>query len=120
MKKLIKVVPDEKEVTIDAIPFATKPPSIVDWKIVKEGKISLFQIIRANGSSKRYSSMIQMLRDFDKEDLETLWKLGMIVGVKRLLNVVGVTAALMDINAAHQNSAAGIKVTTVGVKVTTA
>ncbi|GKA07362.1 hypothetical protein Tco_0686586 [Tanacetum coccineum] len=26
---------------------------IVDWKIVKEGKISLFQIIRANGSSKR-------------------------------------------------------------------
>ncbi|GJX39985.1 hypothetical protein Tco_0254975, partial [Tanacetum coccineum] len=24
---------------------------------------------------KRYSSMIQMLRDFDREDLETLWKL---------------------------------------------
>ncbi|GJT95368.1 putative ribonuclease H-like domain-containing protein [Tanacetum coccineum] len=44
-------------------------------KIVKEGKISLFQIIRANGSSKRYSSMIQMLKDFDREDLETLWKL---------------------------------------------
>ncbi|GJX73847.1 hypothetical protein Tco_0312442 [Tanacetum coccineum] len=75
MKKLIKVVPDEEEVAIDAIPLATKPPSIVDWKIVKEGKISLFQIIRANGSSKRYSSMIQMLRDFDREDLETLWKL---------------------------------------------
>ncbi|GJX84100.1 hypothetical protein Tco_0333581 [Tanacetum coccineum] len=64
-----------EEVAIDAIPLATKPPSIVDWKIVKEGKISLFQIIRANGSSKRYSSMIQMLRDFDREDLETLWKL---------------------------------------------
>ncbi|GKE16932.1 putative ribonuclease H-like domain-containing protein, partial [Tanacetum coccineum] len=75
MKKLIKVVPDEEEVAIDAIPLATKPPSIVDWKIVKEGKISLFQIIRANGSSKRYSSMIKMLRDFDREDLETLWKL---------------------------------------------
>ncbi|GKD55123.1 hypothetical protein Tco_1288510 [Tanacetum coccineum] len=75
MKKLIKVVPDEEKVAIDAIPLATKPPSIVDWKIVKEGKISLFQIIRANGSSKRYSSMIQMLRDFDREDLETLWKL---------------------------------------------
>ncbi|GKA72729.1 hypothetical protein Tco_0778945, partial [Tanacetum coccineum] len=53
MKKLIKVVLDEEEVAIDAIPLATKPPSIVDWKIVKEGKISLFQIIRANGSSKR-------------------------------------------------------------------
>ncbi|GKD87512.1 hypothetical protein Tco_1358666 [Tanacetum coccineum] len=75
MKKLIEVVPDKEEVAIDAIPLATKPQSIVDWKIVKEGKISLFQIIRANGSSKRYSSMIQMLRDFDREDLETLWKL---------------------------------------------
>ncbi|GJS82762.1 hypothetical protein Tco_0749303 [Tanacetum coccineum] len=53
MKKLIKVVPDEEKVAIDDIPLATKPPSIVDWKIVKEGKISLFQIIRANGSSKR-------------------------------------------------------------------
>ncbi|GJX55942.1 hypothetical protein Tco_0285839 [Tanacetum coccineum] len=53
MKKLIKVVPDEEEVVIDVIPLATKPPSIVDWKIVKEGKIGLFQIIRANGSSKR-------------------------------------------------------------------
>ncbi|GJX79569.1 hypothetical protein Tco_0327718 [Tanacetum coccineum] len=29
----------------------------------------------ANGSEKQYSSMIQMLRDFDREDLETLWKL---------------------------------------------
>ncbi|GKA72511.1 hypothetical protein Tco_0778727, partial [Tanacetum coccineum] len=65
----------EEEVATDAIPLATKPPSIVDWKIFKEGKISLFQIIRANGSLKRYSLMIQMLRDFDKEDLETLWKL---------------------------------------------
>ncbi|GKA84863.1 hypothetical protein Tco_0806517 [Tanacetum coccineum] len=75
MKKLIKVAPDEEEVAIDAIPLATKPPSIVDWKIVKEGKISLFQIIRANVSSKRYSLMIQILRDFDREDLETQWKL---------------------------------------------
>ncbi|GJX85848.1 hypothetical protein Tco_0336622 [Tanacetum coccineum] len=46
---LKRVVPDEEEVAIDAIPLATKPPSIVDWKI--------------------------MLRDFDREDLETLWKL---------------------------------------------
>ncbi|GJU41962.1 hypothetical protein Tco_1194919 [Tanacetum coccineum] len=75
MKKLIEVVPDEEEVAIDAIPLATKPPSIVDWNIVKEGKISLYQIIKANGSSKRYSSMIQMLKDFDREDLKTLWKL---------------------------------------------
>ncbi|GJZ16958.1 hypothetical protein Tco_0553081, partial [Tanacetum coccineum] len=70
-----EVIPDEEEVAVDAIPLATKPPSIVDYKIIKEGKISNYQIIRADGSSKRYSAFIQMLKSFDREDLETLWKL---------------------------------------------
>ncbi|GKB02615.1 hypothetical protein Tco_0830704 [Tanacetum coccineum] len=75
MKKLIEVVPDEEGIVIDAIPLATKSPCIVDEKIIKEGKLGYYQIIRAEGSSKRYSSMIQMLRDFDREDFETIWKL---------------------------------------------
>ncbi|GJT71498.1 uncharacterized mitochondrial protein-like protein [Tanacetum coccineum] len=75
MKELINNVPDEEEVAINAIPLATKPLCIVDWKIIKDGKISQFQIIRADGSSKRYSVFIHMLRNFNKEDLETLWKL---------------------------------------------
>ncbi|GKB89613.1 hypothetical protein Tco_0961885 [Tanacetum coccineum] len=53
MKELMKIIPNEEEVAVDVIPLATKPPSIVDWKIVKEGKISYYQIIRADGSSKR-------------------------------------------------------------------
>ncbi|GKD85729.1 hypothetical protein Tco_1356883, partial [Tanacetum coccineum] len=52
MKELMEIVPGEEEVAVDAIPFATKPPSIVDWKIVKEGKISYYQTIRADGNSK--------------------------------------------------------------------
>ncbi|GJU30232.1 hypothetical protein Tco_1173821 [Tanacetum coccineum] len=67
--------PDEEEVEVDAISLATKPPSIVDWKIIKEGKLSYYQIIRADGNSKSYSSMIQILKSFDMEDLETLWSL---------------------------------------------
>ncbi|GJX14541.1 hypothetical protein Tco_0206299 [Tanacetum coccineum] len=51
-KKLMEVVLDEEKVAADAIPLATKPPSIVDWKIVKEGKMSFFQIIKANRSVK--------------------------------------------------------------------
>ncbi|GKC48590.1 hypothetical protein Tco_1071335 [Tanacetum coccineum] len=62
------------EVAIDAIPLATKPPMIVEYKIDKEGKMGYFKLIRADGSSKRYSSMIQMLQGIDREDLETLWK----------------------------------------------
>ncbi|GJW16052.1 hypothetical protein Tco_0020185 [Tanacetum coccineum] len=63
MKELMNIVPDEEEVEINAIPLATKPPCIVDWKIIKEGKISQFQIIRADGSSKRYSVFIHMLKN---------------------------------------------------------
>ncbi|GJU17060.1 hypothetical protein Tco_1145026 [Tanacetum coccineum] len=74
MKKHMEIVQDD-EVAIDAIPLATRPPVIVEWKIIKEGKMRYFQLIRADGSSKRYSSMIRMLQNIDREDLETLWKL---------------------------------------------
>ncbi|GJW23236.1 hypothetical protein Tco_0033858 [Tanacetum coccineum] len=47
MKKLMGIVPDE-EVAIDAIPLATKSLIIVDWKIIKEGKMGYFQIIKLN------------------------------------------------------------------------
>ncbi|GJR58087.1 hypothetical protein Tco_1500249 [Tanacetum coccineum] len=53
LQSLMEVIPNEEEVAVDAIPLATKPPSIVDWKILKEGKINYYQIIRADGSSKR-------------------------------------------------------------------
>ncbi|GKB47095.1 hypothetical protein Tco_0897848 [Tanacetum coccineum] len=71
---------DEGSVTraeekVDAIPLANKPPIIVDWKIIKERKMGYFQLIRADKSSRRYSSMIKMLQNIDREDLETLWKL---------------------------------------------
>ncbi|GJR87216.1 hypothetical protein Tco_0211227 [Tanacetum coccineum] len=41
MKKHIEIVKDD-EVAIDAIPLATKPPVIVKYKIVKEGKFVYF------------------------------------------------------------------------------
>ncbi|GJX48476.1 hypothetical protein Tco_0273666 [Tanacetum coccineum] len=34
-----------------------------------------YQLIRADESSKRYSSIIRMLQGIDREDLLTLWKL---------------------------------------------
>ncbi|GJS21199.1 hypothetical protein Tco_0449831 [Tanacetum coccineum] len=48
---------------------------IVDWEIVSEGKISSYHIIRAGGNSKRYTTLVNLLQDFDREDLENLWKL---------------------------------------------
>ncbi|GJV31091.1 hypothetical protein Tco_1391491 [Tanacetum coccineum] len=74
IKRHTEIVKDD-EVAIDAIPLATKPLVIVEYKIDKDGRMGYFKLIRADGSSKRYSSMIKMLQDIDREDLETLWKL---------------------------------------------
>ncbi|GKE82769.1 hypothetical protein Tco_1552769, partial [Tanacetum coccineum] len=43
MKRHIEIVKDD-EVAINVIPLATKPPVIVEYKIVKEGKIGHFQL----------------------------------------------------------------------------
>ncbi|GJU55183.1 hypothetical protein Tco_1228897 [Tanacetum coccineum] len=131
LQSMMEVIPDEEEVAVDAIPLATKPPSIVDWKIIKEGKIGYYQIIRADGNSKRYSSMIQMLKSFDREDLETLWKLvkakhgytrpeegyerGRIVRIKSLLEVTAVKLVLL----VQKLLLLVLKVNDVGIKVTT-
>ncbi|GJX34706.1 hypothetical protein Tco_0246263 [Tanacetum coccineum] len=71
MKKHLLIVKDD-DIAIDDIPLATKPPVIVEYKLLKQGILVHYQLIRADGSSKRYSSKIMMLQDIDREDLETL------------------------------------------------
>ncbi|GJT48695.1 hypothetical protein Tco_0974852 [Tanacetum coccineum] len=73
-KKHLAIVKDD-DIAIDAIPLATKPPVIVEYKLLKEGIMVHYQLIRANESSKRYTLMIRMLQGIDREDLQTLWKL---------------------------------------------
>ncbi|GJR29596.1 hypothetical protein Tco_1105828 [Tanacetum coccineum] len=75
LQSLIKVIPDKEEVAIDVVPLATKPLTIVDWKIHKEGKKSYYQIIRVDGKSQMYRVFSQMLKSFSTEDLEDLYKL---------------------------------------------
>ncbi|GJV36072.1 hypothetical protein Tco_1408549 [Tanacetum coccineum] len=54
MKKHMEVVQDDEEISIDSIPLATKPPIIVEYKIVKKGQKGFYHLIRADGSSNRY------------------------------------------------------------------
>ncbi|GKC45390.1 hypothetical protein Tco_1063112, partial [Tanacetum coccineum] len=60
LKKHMVLVKDD-DIAIDAIPLATKPPMIFEYKLIKEGIMGHYQLIRADGSSKRCSSMIRML-----------------------------------------------------------
>ncbi|GKB18654.1 hypothetical protein Tco_0852577 [Tanacetum coccineum] len=73
LKLLMKIIPDE--VVIDAIPLAVESPSIVGLKIFKGGRKSYYQIMRADGKSQMYMFFSQMLKSFDREDLEDLYKL---------------------------------------------
>ncbi|GJU08377.1 hypothetical protein Tco_1124807 [Tanacetum coccineum] len=75
LQSLMEVIPDEEEVAIDAVPLATKSPKIVGCKIHKEGKKSYYQIMRADGKPQMYRIFSQMIKSFDREDLEDLRKL---------------------------------------------
>ncbi|GJR83303.1 hypothetical protein Tco_0154088 [Tanacetum coccineum] len=66
------VIKKDEDIAIDDIPLATKLLVIIDYKLHKEGMMVHYQLIRADGSSKRYSSMIRMLQGIDREDLEAL------------------------------------------------
>ncbi|GJV94196.1 hypothetical protein Tco_1542009 [Tanacetum coccineum] len=113
LQRLIEVVPDKEEVAIDAIALATKPPSIVDYKIHKEGKKNYYQIIRAMEVQRSKYRSTRPEEGYERVlwgDLKTMFNLhvedqGRIVGIKRLLNDLGVTVAKVCVTAAKQNTA---------------
>nr|GEW30050.1 uncharacterized mitochondrial protein AtMg00810-like [Tanacetum cinerariifolium] len=73
LKRCLEIVPkDDDDVTIEATPLSSKSPTIVDYKIYKEGKKSYFRIIRADGNSQNYLTFGKMFKNFNKEDLEVL------------------------------------------------
>ncbi|GJY45539.1 hypothetical protein Tco_0434602 [Tanacetum coccineum] len=75
LKQCFEIVPyNRDDVTIDATPLSVKI-SYVDYKIYQEGKKSFFQIIRADGKTQMYLTFSKMLKNFDKEDLEVLWRI---------------------------------------------
>ncbi|GJR66032.1 hypothetical protein Tco_0012097 [Tanacetum coccineum] len=76
LKKYLEIVLDDgDDVTIDATPLSTRSPTIIDYKIYKEGKKSYFQIIRADGNSQMHLTFGKMVKNFNKEDLEVLWSI---------------------------------------------
>nr|GFA75559.1 hypothetical protein [Tanacetum cinerariifolium] len=74
---MLEIVPedDDDDVTIEETPLSSKSPTIVDYKIYKEGKKSYFKIIRADGNSQNYLTFGKMFKNFNIEDLEVLWSI---------------------------------------------
>ncbi|GKG26742.1 hypothetical protein Tco_0402445, partial [Tanacetum coccineum] len=74
LKEFLDIIPRE-EVPIEVDSISTKFP-IVDWKsYVLTDTFMYYQIFRGDGSSKNYKIFTEMLGDFDRHDVEQLYRL---------------------------------------------
>nr|GEV29032.1 hypothetical protein [Tanacetum cinerariifolium] len=65
---------DDEDIYTEATPLALKVP-VVDYQIHREHNKPYYKIIRADGTHQLFLSFITLLKNFDREDLELLWKL---------------------------------------------
>ncbi|GKC09892.1 hypothetical protein Tco_1001502 [Tanacetum coccineum] len=74
LKEYLDVIPRE-DVAIDVESLSTKYP-IVDWKthIVSE-RFMYYQVFRGDGSFWNYKILSEMLEDFNRQDVEDLYRL---------------------------------------------
>nr|GEU64479.1 hypothetical protein [Tanacetum cinerariifolium] len=75
LKSHLEIVPNEDDdVYTEATPLARKVP-VVDYDIIELNNKPYYKIIRANETHQLYVSLLSLLRNFDREDLEALWNL---------------------------------------------
>nr|GEV72310.1 copia protein [Tanacetum cinerariifolium] len=75
LKKQLEVVDDEDDdVFIEATPISRKV-AFVDYEIVIKNNKPRYKIIKADGTHQLYISFITLLKNFDREDLEDLWRI---------------------------------------------
>ncbi|GJY04325.1 putative ribonuclease H-like domain-containing protein [Tanacetum coccineum] len=74
LKGFLDIIPRE-EFAEDVESLSTKYP-IVDWKTYTlTENFMYYQIFRGDGSSKNYKVLSEMLEDFDRQDVEELYRL---------------------------------------------
>nr|GEW08155.1 uncharacterized mitochondrial protein AtMg00810-like [Tanacetum cinerariifolium] len=91
--KGIIIPKDDDDVAIKATPLSYKSPTIVDYKIYKEGKKSYFKIIIADENLQNYLTFRTMFKNFNREDLEVLRSIVKERGDVRFKGLHGVTTA---------------------------
>nr|GEU86048.1 hypothetical protein [Tanacetum cinerariifolium] len=75
IKQHLEIVPDEDDdVYTEATSLAKKVP-VVDYQIIHLNNKPHYKIIRADGTHQLYVSFITLLKNFDREDLESFWSL---------------------------------------------
>nr|GEV06129.1 hypothetical protein [Tanacetum cinerariifolium] len=75
LRKRLEVLEDEDDdVFVEATLLASKVP-VVDYQIVLIDNKPRFKIIRADETHQFYISFATLLKNFDREDLEALWRI---------------------------------------------
>ncbi|GJS25238.1 retrovirus-related pol polyprotein from transposon TNT 1-94 [Tanacetum coccineum] len=64
-------------IPINPVPVAIKPPSIATYKIIKQGKEGVYQIVREDGTDIVYINFGAMLKDITMDDLTELYRIVM-------------------------------------------
>ncbi|GKB72509.1 hypothetical protein Tco_0933921, partial [Tanacetum coccineum] len=65
------------KIPINPVLVATKSPSIANYKIIKQGRKGVYQIVRKNGTDKVYISFGAMLTGISRDDLTELYRIMM-------------------------------------------
>nr|GFB24353.1 hypothetical protein [Tanacetum cinerariifolium] len=75
LKQHLEIVPDEDDdVYTEATLLARKVP-VVDYQIVHINNKPHFKILKADETHQLHVSFITLLKNFDREDLESLWSI---------------------------------------------
>nr|GEV71806.1 hypothetical protein [Tanacetum cinerariifolium] len=75
LRKRLEIVQDEDDdVFVETTPLAQKVP-VVDYQIVVTNNKPRYKIKRADDTHQLYISFTTLLKNFDREDLEALWKI---------------------------------------------
>nr|GFA72672.1 hypothetical protein [Tanacetum cinerariifolium] len=75
LKKKLEIVQDEDDDVFVKDTLLAQKVLVVDYQVVVIDKKPKYKIIRAYDTHQFYISFINLLKNFDKEDLETLWRI---------------------------------------------
>nr|GEX18077.1 ankyrin repeat-containing protein [Tanacetum cinerariifolium] len=99
------VANDDDDVYTEATPLALKVP-VVDYQIHHENNKPYYKIIRADGTHQLFLSFITLLKNFDREDLEMLWKLYKVVSAVQFVSTASIVVNTVSSKSqrTHNNS----------------
>nr|GEZ61843.1 hypothetical protein [Tanacetum cinerariifolium] len=74
IKQHLQIVPDEDDDVFTKDTLLARKVPVVDYHVIFVNNKPQYKIIKANDTHQLYASFITLLKNFNREDLETLWR----------------------------------------------